>query len=274
MTRKLLLTGGLVVASDQGSAQILIAQVICVLYLIAVVRTMPYESDKDDVLQMCASTSLLLTLMAAFTLKAQERVDKARAEGGNILSSNVAEDTDRGVVGTMLVTVNAMVLAFAAINLMILVYPFLKTCKSRMNRFREQRRKQRELKKKLRSKLEAKQRKGGKLSKDKKDTKKASTSKRRPSAKEKGGREGRGKSLSKSDKKAVKGWEPPKKRNSTKVAPDKPKRASRSPSARRTSASGPQRRNGAPRSPSARRTSASGPQRRKSSAQTNLRIRK
>jgi hypothetical protein len=262
MLRKLLLTGGLVVASDQGSAQILMAQVICVLYLIVVVRTMPYESDKDDVLQVCASTSLLLTLMAAFTLKAQERVDKARTEGGSTMRLSVAEDTDRGIVGTMLVTINAMVLAFAAMNLVILVWPFLKTCKGRMKRHREQRRENRELQKKLRNKLEAKQRKDGKHPTGK-NTKKANQTKKKPIVKGKGKEKGR--RPSKSDKKAVKGWggDPPKKRNSTKVAPNtQTSRAPRSPSARRASAS-------ASKSPSMRRASASGPQRRKSGAQQN-----
>ena len=45
MIRKLLLTGGLVLAADGTSAQFLIAQVISLLYLVLVIRYVPYEND-------------------------------------------------------------------------------------------------------------------------------------------------------------------------------------------------------------------------------------
>ena len=70
MIRKLMLTGGLVLAADGSSAQFLIAQIISLLYLVLVIRKLPYENDMDDVLQTIASVSILFTLMAGFAMKA------------------------------------------------------------------------------------------------------------------------------------------------------------------------------------------------------------
>ena len=56
MIRKLLLTGGLVLAADGTSAQFLIAQVISLLYLVLVIRKLPYENDTVglEILFLCS----------------------------------------------------------------------------------------------------------------------------------------------------------------------------------------------------------------------------
>jgi hypothetical protein len=54
----------------------MIAQTISILYLVLVIRTMPYENDMDDVLTTIASISILFTLMAGYAMRAdQDAVD-------------------------------------------------------------------------------------------------------------------------------------------------------------------------------------------------------
>jgi hypothetical protein len=69
MVKKVILTGGLIIVAKGTSAQILVAEVICASYLLLVVRTLPYHSDADDLLQSVASISLLFTLMIVFAIK-------------------------------------------------------------------------------------------------------------------------------------------------------------------------------------------------------------
>ena len=114
MGKKVALTGGLIVVAKGSSAQLLVGEVICACYLLLVVRTLPYESDADDVLQSVASICLLFTMMMMFALK-----------------TDIPENPEynRESMGIVLTLLNVIVLALACVGIGIVMYPVMKSCK-------------------------------------------------------------------------------------------------------------------------------------------------
>ena len=69
MIKKMILAGGLVLVAPGSSAQILVGILVTLAYLLLLMKTMPYEDDGDDSLQVLATTQILLCLIAGFALK-------------------------------------------------------------------------------------------------------------------------------------------------------------------------------------------------------------
>ncbi len=155
MVRKLLMTGGLVLASANGSAQFLVAQIISTIYLVTVIRTMPYERDQDDFLQLFASTSILFTLMAGFALKAEERVAAVAEEAGMSMMQDEEANQDLHVIGTALVVINATVFLFAMCSLVYVLAPALLGIRGKLALWKKRREAKRQNKARLEKKLGA-----------------------------------------------------------------------------------------------------------------------
>ena len=136
MIRKLLLTGGLVLAADGTSAQFLIAQVISLLYLVLVIRKLPYEADTDDILSTLASLSLLFTLMAGFAIKSEEDA------GINNMDSQAMYN--KNIMGIFLCCINGFVFLFAMGSLGAIIGPACKDCKKNIQARRLKKAKERE----------------------------------------------------------------------------------------------------------------------------------
>ena len=209
MLRKLLLTGGLVLAADGTSAQFLIAQIISLLYLVLVIRKLPYEMDADDILQSLASISILFTLMAGFALKTEQ-------EKETCTTSDNESIYNKQILGFVLCGINGFVFVFAIATLAAIIGPACRDCKKNLVRHKLKQSEDRKTQ-------EALQKKFG----DRKEPPKKSI-------------RNNGK-VGKEEKKETKGTEGTKmnKKNSTKVKPintSKTKSKARSPStAKRTS---------------------------------------
>ena len=149
MLRKLLLTGGLVLAADGTSAQFLIAQIISLLYLVLVIRTLPYEMDTDDILQSLASVSILFTLMTGFALKTEQEKESLMTGTGNDSESIY----NKQILGFVLCGINGFVFVFAIATLAAIIGPACRDCKKNLVRRKlkqaEDRKKQEGLKKKF-----------------------------------------------------------------------------------------------------------------------------
>ncbi len=115
MTKKVILTGGLVIIAKGSSAQILLGQIVCVLYLILCIRTLPYADDTDDLLQSLASTCLLLNMMIAFALKTNNEDDP---------------EYDEYTWGILLIMINMIVMILGCTGMLVLGCPcILQNCK-------------------------------------------------------------------------------------------------------------------------------------------------
>ena len=106
--KKVLLTGFLIIVAKGSSIQILVAEVITAIYLLAMVRTVPYHSDADDLLQSIASICLLFTLMIVFALKTDDP-DKPQY--------------DKNVMGILLTILSIAVFTSAIMGISILFCP-------------------------------------------------------------------------------------------------------------------------------------------------------
>jgi hypothetical protein len=105
---KVLLTGFLIIVAKGSSVQILVAEVITAIYLLAMVRTVPYHSDADDLLQSISSICLLFTLMIVFALKTDDP-DKPQY--------------DKNVMGILLTILSIAVFTSAIMGISILFCP-------------------------------------------------------------------------------------------------------------------------------------------------------
>ena len=115
MVKKCLLTGGLVLVAPGSSAQVMFGALIALTFLLLVLKASPYEEDDDDKLQFIATLAILLTLLGGFALK----------------TDNPEEGLyEKGLMGVLLVTVNAVVLIAGGIALM-LSFPCISTAVDR-----------------------------------------------------------------------------------------------------------------------------------------------
>lgn len=115
MIKKVILTGGLVIIAKGSSAQILLGQVVCALYLILCIRTLPYVDDTDDLLQSLASTAMLLNMMVAFALKTNNTDDP---------------EYDEYTWGILLIIVNMIIMILGVSGMLILGCPcILRNCR-------------------------------------------------------------------------------------------------------------------------------------------------
>ena len=71
----IILTGGMVLVAPGSSAQVLWAEVVCLIYLLLVLKIAPFRYDLDDWLAFAASLQLFLVFMAAFALKTDDPND-------------------------------------------------------------------------------------------------------------------------------------------------------------------------------------------------------
>ncbi len=69
MIRKMLLTGGMVLVAPGSSSQILWAEIVCLIYLLLVLKAAPFQNNTDDWLAFAASLQLFFVFMSAFALK-------------------------------------------------------------------------------------------------------------------------------------------------------------------------------------------------------------
>ncbi len=65
----------MVLVAPGSSAQVLWAEVVCLIYLLLVLKIAPFRYDLDDWLAFAASLQLFLVFMAAFALKTDDPND-------------------------------------------------------------------------------------------------------------------------------------------------------------------------------------------------------
>ena len=75
--QKMLLVGALGVIAIGSPLQLLLAVLVCAIFLLVLVRTAPFESDHLDILNIFTSISLSLTLFAAFA-KAMDEMGRKK----------------------------------------------------------------------------------------------------------------------------------------------------------------------------------------------------
>ena len=111
MLRKIFLTGGLLLVFKGQTSQLFVGQLICLAYLLLVVRTLPYQSDADDFLQTTVSSVILINLLIAMILKTDD-------------SSPRQYDADS--MGLMLIVLNSTVVLTVLVCILIILFPI--TC--------------------------------------------------------------------------------------------------------------------------------------------------
>ena len=108
MMRKMIMTGGLILVATGSSAQLLLAEIITLSYMLFVLKLMPYHSHHDDLLSFVTSLQIMLTLMLAFALK----TDTLDSENGSTSGSSSSKSTyDSRVMGLLMtgLTVSAII---------------------------------------------------------------------------------------------------------------------------------------------------------------------
>ena len=66
MIRKMIMTGGLVLVAEGSSAQLFIAQLVTLFYMLLVLKLAPFKSNHDDWLSFIMSVQIMVTLMLGF----------------------------------------------------------------------------------------------------------------------------------------------------------------------------------------------------------------
>jgi hypothetical protein len=83
LSRKMLITGGLIVVAPGSLAQIAIGTLVCLAHLLICTNLGPLVDPLDDVLQQLTSLQLLCTLQIAVLLKANQNSASMAVDGGN-----------------------------------------------------------------------------------------------------------------------------------------------------------------------------------------------
>ena len=95
------LTGGLVLIAPGTAVQILFGALLALFYLLAVVRSSPFDANTDDTLEIFASLAIVLTLLAGFAIKADGLPSATEEE--NALQN--------AFMSVLLIFINALILA-------------------------------------------------------------------------------------------------------------------------------------------------------------------
>ena len=99
MTRKMIMTGGLILVATGSSAQLLLAEIITLSYMLFVLKLAPFHSHHDDLLSFVTSLQIMLTLMLAFALK----TDTLNGENGSTSDFSSSKSTyDSRVMGLLM----------------------------------------------------------------------------------------------------------------------------------------------------------------------------
>ena len=72
MVWKALITGGLIIVEPGSLAQVAIGIVVCLAHYVICANTQPLAEGLDDVLQQITSVQLLMSLLMALILKADD----------------------------------------------------------------------------------------------------------------------------------------------------------------------------------------------------------
>ena len=83
MIRKMIMTGGLILVATGSSAQLLLAEIITLSYMLFVLKLAPFHSNHDDLLSFVTSLQIMLTLMLAFALKTDSLEQETNGAGGS-----------------------------------------------------------------------------------------------------------------------------------------------------------------------------------------------
>jgi hypothetical protein len=87
LSRRIILTGGLVLLGRDGVTQVFLAMLVCLCWVSLLLRLSPYKDPHDNVLNTILSIHLLLTLMSGMALRVfkSEEQDIYRSTGFGIL---------------------------------------------------------------------------------------------------------------------------------------------------------------------------------------------
>ena len=110
MLRKIILTGAIIVVGNGDSFQIFVALLVQFFYILLMDRLVPYELDRDDVVQFIASSQLFLTLLVGLVIKL--RVNNTKEP----LQANADENHAYGVA---LIVLNMSVIVTAVMSLIL-----------------------------------------------------------------------------------------------------------------------------------------------------------
>ena len=117
MTKKMLLTGAMVLVAPGSSAQVMIGILIAVVYLVILLYFKPFQDKKDQLLQMYSTVQVQLTLIVGMAILLND------GDGG----------VEKSILGMILIALNLSVPLMTAVA----VYFALPRCKTRINRYRE-----------------------------------------------------------------------------------------------------------------------------------------
>ena len=117
MTKKMLLTGAMVMVAPGSSAQVMIGILIAVVYLVILLYYKPFMDKKDQLLQMYSTVQVQLTLIVGMAILLDDG-------GGGV---------EKSVLGMILIALNLSVPLMTAVA----VYFALPRCKTRINRYRD-----------------------------------------------------------------------------------------------------------------------------------------
>jgi|UPI0004B1A788 hypothetical protein len=115
MMRKMVMTGGLVLVAAGSSAQLFVAQLITLFYMLLVLKLAPFKSSRDDWLSFIMSVQIMVTLMLGFALKTKNNVNK------NDISTGARSSYDNDVLGLLIVFLTGICLLSMALCFLMVV---------------------------------------------------------------------------------------------------------------------------------------------------------
>jgi hypothetical protein len=116
MTKKMILTGGLVMVATGSSAQVLIGMLVSLAYLMTVIRLEPYEDLVADRLQMMTSLQIMLNLLTGLVVKLDAK-------------SPDQSEYDMHTVGVILIIMNVGITVLG-ITMAVVAFPMFQSRKA------------------------------------------------------------------------------------------------------------------------------------------------
>merc|ERR1711865_894763 len=104
LVKKMLLTGAMCVILPGSSAQVLIAILLVLFFMLLVFKTAPFIDDVDDWLSFMTSLQMMLTLLAGFTLLTDNK-----------------DEYDSETAGTALIAINSVAVVFLILSIIALI---------------------------------------------------------------------------------------------------------------------------------------------------------